>query len=78
MDPVLCRVCGAAFKNRSSLRQHELWQANESPYACCDKLFIQREHTSGIDANSMGRRVLTPVKQPVERADSFLSISHTH
>ena len=42
MDPVLCRVCGAAFKNRSSLRQHELRHAKESPYACCDKLFYSK------------------------------------
>lgn len=42
MDPVLCRVCGMAFSNRSSLRQHELKHTKQSPYICCNKHFFSK------------------------------------
>ena len=66
MDPVLYRVCGAAFKKRRSLRQHDLRHVKESLLAVINSFFIQREHTSDIDATSMGRRIPTPVEH-VER-----------
>ena len=33
-DPHLCRHCGQVFKNRSSLRQHELRNENQGTYKC--------------------------------------------
>ena len=40
MDPVLCRVCGQAFRNRSLLWQHELRHSKQGLYSCCNKTFF--------------------------------------
>ena len=42
MDPVLCRVCGQALRNRTSLRQHELRHSKQGLYSCCNKTFFSK------------------------------------
>ena len=42
MDPVLCRVYAQAFRNRSSLRMHELRHSKQGLYSCCNKTFFSK------------------------------------